>query len=225
MLQKNKSRSVSKFKFLIILPLMLGMLTYVSCSEEPAVSHEEQEVTAQEKLKEIKAIVNDGTEITSEDKKKIEEILSTISTKDLEEAGSITEKVKVQKMKDMFSGISDVPFAVIEEVPVFPGCESLTSNEERKSCMSQKITDFINSNFDTSLGKKLGLKGINRVYVQFRINKDGSVEVLGTRAPHDALGAEAERVINLLPKMTPGEHQGKKVGVLYSLPITFKVGE
>ena len=225
MLQRSKSKTISKFKFTILIPLILAMMTYVSCSEDPAVPEVEQEATAQEKLEQIKAIVEDGTELSAEDKAEIEQILSTISTTDIEESFQGTEKVQVQKLKNTTSEIGNVPFAVIEEVPVFPGCEDLKSNDARKECMSDKITDFVNKNFDTSLGKQNGLKGVNRVYVQFKIAKDGSVEVLGARAPHPALQEEAERVVNMLPQMQPGKQKGQEVGVLYSLPITFQVGE
>lgn len=203
---------------------MLAMLTYVSCSEEPGVSPVELEDTAKEKLEQIKAIVNDGTEISPEDNQEIREILSTIDSKDLEESFN-AESDKVQKLKNAINGTSDIPFAVIEEVPVFPGCEVSESNEARKSCMTEKITGIVSQNFDTSLGKQLGLTGINRVYVQFKINKEGVVEVMGVRANHTALEEEARRVVNLIPNMTPGKQNGKEVGVLYSLPITFKVGE
>ncbi len=226
MLQKSRSKTVSKFKFLIILPLMMAMLTYVACSDEPAVPQAEQEVTAQEKLEQIKAIVNDGSEISPEDSEEIKEILNTISLEEMKAFKSNDkEKVQVQRLKDAVSGTGDVPFAVIEEVPVFPGCEDLNSNEDRKKCMTEKVTEFVNSNFNTSLGKQLGLEGVNRIYVQFKIGKDGAVEVLGARAPHPALQEEAERVVNLLPQMTPGKQKGQEVGVLYTLPITFKVGE
>lgn len=203
---------------------MLAMLTYVSCSDDPVVEPQEQEAMAQEKLQQIKAIVNDGTELTAEDKEEIKQILSTIDKEALDALSNTKEKVQVQRLKNATSG-SDVPFAVIEDVPVFPGCGELASNDARKECMSQKVNEFVNSNFNTSLGKDLGLAGINRIYVQFRVNKDGSVEVLGARAPHPALQEEAERVVNLLPKMEPGKQKGQEVGVLYSLPITFKVGE
>lgn len=204
---------------------MLGMLTYVACSEDQVVSPVEKEATAQEKLEQIKAIVNDGTEISAEDRKKIDEILSTINLEELKETRNNSERVEVQRLKGSTSGAGDVPFSVIEEVPVFPGCEDLASNDARKECMSNKVREFMNENFNTSLGKELGLEGVNRVYVQFKIAKDGSVEVLGARAPHPALQEEAKRVVNLLPIMTPGKQNGQEVGVLYTLPITFKVGE
>lgn len=225
MLQKSKSRSVLKIKFLIIIPLMLAMMTYVSCSQDPVGSEEEKEANAQEKLEQIKAIVNNGTEMTAEDKEEIKEILSTISMEELEKARNKSEKVQVQKLKEATSGVGDIPFAVIDEVPVFPGCETFELNEDRKKCMTDKVNELVTKNFNTSLGQELNLTGINRVYVQFKINAVGAVEIMGVRAKHPQLEEEARRVVNMIPAMTPGKQQGKEVGVLYSLPITFRVGE
>ncbi|SDG89555.1 M56 family metallopeptidase [Psychroflexus sediminis] len=130
---------------------------------------------------------------------------------------------KITKIKNTEAKLSDVPFAVIESVPVFPGCEGLGSNDERKECMSRKVSQFVNENFDIGLAKKLGLTGVNRVYVQFKIDKTGKIVDVRARAPHPDLQAEGERVIKELPKMKPGEHEGEKVGVLYAIPLTFNV--
>lgn len=144
---------------------------------------------------------------------------------EVDKAHNNSEQVKGQRSKGATSTTGDVPFAVVEEVPVFPGCETLDSREERKTCMSQKINEFVNINFNTSLGKELSLTGIHRIYVQFKIAKDGDVEFVGARAPHPALEEEAERVVKLLPNMTPGKQNGEEVAVLYTLPITFKISE
>ena len=118
----------------------------------------------------------------------------------------------------------DVPFEIVEKVPIFPGCESLSSNDERKTCMSDKVAVFVNRNFDVQIAKPLGLTGVkNRVFVAFRVNKNGQIDNVKARAPHPQLKEEAMRVINSLPQMKPGEHKGEPVGVLYSLPITFQV--
>ncbi|MBT8319236.1 MAG: energy transducer TonB, partial [Gramella sp.] len=76
-----------------------------------------------------------------------------------------------------------VPFDFIEDVPVFPGCEGLTINKERKVCMSEGIKDFVNREFNTGLGAELGLTGTNLVVVMFVVNKAGLVEQIQTRAP------------------------------------------
>ena len=154
-----------------------------------------------------------------EDEEEVEETIIEDTEADQEEI------VEVQEVKEVVEEeeIGDVPFAVIEDVPIFPGCEGLNNNEERKKCMSEKIQQFVNREFRTELGSELGLSGINRIYVQFRIEKDGTVSVLGARAPHPRLQQEAERVVNQLPDMEPGKQRGQAVGVLYSLPITFRV--
>ncbi|RKS55949.1 protein TonB [Gillisia mitskevichiae] len=119
--------------------------------------------------------------------------------------------------------IADVPFAVIENVPIFPGCENLSNNDQRKKCMSEKVQEFVNRKFNTDLGSQLGLCGVNRIIVQFKIDKNGNITDVRSRAPHPRLEQEAARVINALPKMQPGKQRGKPVGVMYSLPIVFQV--
>lgn len=116
-----------------------------------------------------------------------------------------------------------VPFDFIEKVPIFPGCESLSENTERKKCMSSKISNFVNKEFNTGLGAELGLTGTNLVLVMFVVNKEGVVEQIQTRAPHPELEKEARRVIGKLPKMKPGRQQGRAVPVSYTIPIRFKV--
>ncbi|HBR54019.1 MAG TPA: energy transducer TonB, partial [Flavobacteriaceae bacterium] len=45
------------------------------------------------------------------------------------------------------------------------------------------------------------------------------------RAAHPSLEEEAVRVVSALPAMLPGEQEGKKVGVIYALPIIFEINE
>ena len=154
-----------------------------------------------------------------EDEEEVEETIIE-STETSQEDIVEVEEVEVYEEEEE---IADVPFSVIEDVPIFPGCENENDNEARRACMSEKVQQFVNRRFNTDLGSELGLSGINRIYVQFRIEKDGSVSVLGARAPHPRLQQEAERVVDQLPDMQPGKQRGQPVGVLYSLPIVFRV--
>src|SRR5690606_22316631 len=117
---------------------------------------------------------------------------------------------------------TEVPFAVIENVPVFPGCEK-GDNNAKKKCMSEKIQEFVGKKFNTDLASDLGLSGRQRITVMFKIDKTGAVTGVQARAPHPGLEKEAARVINSLPKMLPGKQRGKAVIVPYSLPIVFAV--
>ena len=118
---------------------------------------------------------------------------------------------------------ADVPFIRIEQVPLFPGCENLKTNQERKDCMNSKITKFVSRKFKTEIGERLGLEGLNRIFVQFTIDRNGEVTNIKARGPRKELEVEASRVVDLLPKMTPGKQRGEPVGVIYSLPIAFQI--
>ena len=131
-------------------------------------------------------------------------------------------KVEAVKVAPAIEEDVEVPFAVIENVPVFPGCEKGDNNAKR-DCMSKKIQEFVNKKFNTDLAGELGLSGRQRINVIFKIDKTGTVTGIRARAPHPGLEKEAARVIGLLPKMQPGKQRGKAVTVPYSLPIVFQV--
>lgn len=119
----------------------------------------------------------------------------------------------------------DKPFNMkdVERVPVFPGCESATNNEERMACMSEQLTKLIQKKFNTDLASVLGLSGVQRIQVQFRIDDKGHVTDIRTRSPYSQLEKEAERVVSKIPVMTPGMQRNTPVSVMYYLPIAFKV--
>ncbi|TQD39623.1 energy transducer TonB [Haloflavibacter putidus] len=154
-----------------------------------------------------------------EDDEEVEE--QVIESTEVTEEPQPVEVEEVQEVEE--EPIADVPFTAIEDVPIFPGCEQFSSNDKRRACMSSKIKDFVNKKFNTDLGAELGLSGVNRVYVKFKIDAKGKVVGVQARAPHPRLQREAERVVKMLPDMTPGKQRGKAVGVLYSLPIVFQV--
>ena len=113
-----------------------------------------------------------------------------------------------------------VPFAIIENVPIYPGCESMKTNEERKTCFQQKIQEHIKNEFAyPPSALELGIRG--KVYVQFAIDSKGYVTGIRTRGPDKILEKEASRIVASLPKMTPGMQRGKAVKVPYSIPVNF----
>ncbi|TVZ56878.1 hypothetical protein OD91_2180 [Lutibacter sp. Hel_I_33_5] len=115
-----------------------------------------------------------------------------------------------------------VPFTVIEEVPVFPGCKG--ENIELKKCFSSSVQKHFVRKFNADLPNQLGLTpGRKRVSIFFVINKDGIIDNLNVRAPHPKIKEEVINVMNTLPKMKPGIQRGKAIGVKYSIPFTMIV--
>jgi protein TonB len=115
----------------------------------------------------------------------------------------------------------DVPFAVIEDVPIFPGCERVKKSE-RRDCFQEKMNKHIRKNFRyPEIAQEMGIQG--RVYVNFIIAKDGKITNIRMRGPDKNLENEAQRIISRLPSMIPGKQRGRPVRVPFSIPITFRL--
>lgn len=149
-----------------------------------------------------------------EDEEEVEETVIESTETDEEE---IIEIVEVEEVEEDI----DVPFAVIEDVPIFPGCENVKKSE-RRACFQEKMNRHIRKNFRyPEIAQEMGIQG--RVYVQFIIAKDGNITGVRMRGPDKNLEKEAARIIGKLPKMTPGKQRGRPVRVPFSIPITFRL--
>lgn len=162
-------------------------------------------------------------EIVENDRIVEETILESTET-DEKEAVEATN-IELDDLVELGEGeeiIEDVPFAVIEEVPIFPGCKG--NKQELRKCFSEKITRHIHKKFDINLASNLNLSsGKKRIFTVFTINHKGEIQDIKVRAPHPRLEKEGFRVINSLPKFIPGKQRGIPVKVKYALPITFEV--
>lgn len=156
-----------------------------------------------------------------EDELKIEEtIVESTETDETEAVVVNTEDIIEVEEEEVI--VEDIPFVLIENVPVFPGCKG--NNEKLKKCFSKKTQQHFSKNFNANLATELGLSaGKKRLFVVFRIDNKGNVVNVRTRGPHPILEKEVTGIISSLPKMKPGKQRGIAVPVSYSIPITFKV--
>ncbi|MCL6274866.1 energy transducer TonB [Muricauda sp. 2012CJ35-5] len=150
-----------------------------------------------------------------EDEEEVEETVIESTETSQEEEVMEVEEVEVEEIDEDIS----VPFAVIEDVPVFPGCEG---SSNKKQCFQDMMQKHIRKNFRyPEIAQEMGVQG--RVNVIFVIQKDGSIGNIRMRGPDKNLEKEAMRIIQKLPKMTPGKQRGRAVKVPFSIPITFKL--
>ena len=148
-----------------------------------------------------------------EDEEEVEETVIESTETDQEE---IIEEVEV--MDDM---LDEVPFAVIEEVPTFPGCEKLAKSE-RRQCFQDRMDRHVRRTFRyPEIAQEMGIQG--RVYVSFVIDENGNITKIQVRGPDKNLEGEARRIIEKLPKMVPGRQRGRPVRVPFSYPITLRL--
>jgi len=151
-----------------------------------------------------------------EDEEEVEETVIESTETDQEEIVEV-EDIEVE---DDFDDV-DVPFAVIEDVPIFPGCEKVKKSE-RRNCFQEQMNKHIRKNFRyPEIAQEMGIQG--RVYVNFIISRDGSITNIRMRGPDKNLEKEAHRIISKLPLMTPGKQRGRPVRVPFSIPIIFRL--
>lgn len=118
-------------------------------------------------------------------------------------------------------------FKVVEEMPNFPGCETLATREEQTSCTNKKMIEYIFGNLKyPETAKKNNTQG--KVFAKFVITENGdivSIEIL--KDIGDGCGEEVVRVLesmnNMPEKWIPGKQSGKNVNVEYTLPVMFKL--
>lgn len=150
---------------------------------------------------EVLTVVDDDTDLTET------EILSSEDTQ--REAQVQTYVAPVAVVEDEEESAQQI-FTVVEEMPKFPGGET-------------KLLEFINKGIKYPvIAQENGIQG--RVICSFVVNRDGTVvDAEVVRGVDPSLDKEALRVINTMPKWTPGKQRGKPVRVKYTVPITFRL--
>lgn len=105
---------------------------------------------------------------------------------------------------------SDDVFVIVEEMPSFPGGQDA-------------MMKYIGANFKyPQEAIDNGIQGT--VFVTFVVERDGSITGVKTlRGIGSGCDEEAVRVVQSMPKWTPGKQRGKEVRVQYNLPIRFKL--
>ncbi|MDD3040210.1 energy transducer TonB [Bacteroides sp.] len=106
--------------------------------------------------------------------------------------------------------VEDEIYVAAENMPEFPGG-------------TDQLMKYLASHIKyPTISQEMGTDG--RVIVQFVVDKNGSItspEVVRSVDPY--LDKEALRVISTMPKWKPGEQNGKKVRVKFTVPVTFKL--
>ena len=225
MLQKKKSKAVWQLKYALLLPLVLGMLVYTSCESEKSntVSDSERQLSLEERLQMLSNEIEGKDSLTESERNQIAKMAQTMidqTNKSASEVNGWTVKAGINPPASVERDSTDaVAFAVIDEVPIFPGCENAV---DKKQCFNEKIVEHIKKHFRyPEAAEKQGIQG--RVSILFTIDTNGEISSIKKRGPSEILENEAVRIIERLPKMQPGKHKGETVNVPFAIPITFKL--
>ncbi len=118
-------------------------------------------------------------------------------------------------------------FTRVEQMPVFPGCEDLETEKERKKCTETNLLKFMYKNLKyPRIARENGIQG--PTVVEFTIGKDGSViNIELIKDPGSGWGEEVLRVISSmneqLPKWKPGYQRNQPVKVKYMMPLRIRL--
>ncbi|MCQ2235596.1 MAG: energy transducer TonB [Bacteroidales bacterium] len=149
------------------------------------------------KMAEVLTIVTDDTEINDD--------LEIFDTEDTDEREIVYQEVEVKEEEE--EEVEEV-FVIAEQMPAFPG-----GDVELRKFLAQSVKYPV-------IAQENGIQG--RVFVSFVVDKTGSVtNARVARGIDPNLDKEALRVVNSMPKWTPGMQRGKPVKVSYTVPINF----
>ena len=115
----------------------------------------------------------------------------------------------------------DKVFQVVEDAPIFPGCEQVTKIAERKRCANHELFEFLQEYL--VYPKEALEKDIEgAVIVQFIVEKDGRLTNINViRGIGYGCNEEAIRLIEIMPDWNPGRQRGQPARVQFTLPIRF----
>lgn len=200
MLTKIKSPQWAKIRLLFVVPMLLVFLLVFACNKNKVTDLVEDAVV----LKEQNTPTNENV-----------------------------------ILKDQTTSVDEKIYFSVDKMPIFPG-----GDEELRKFIATNIIYPVKA-------KETGTEG--KIFVQFVVNESGDVEQVkqvGVRVPvkekndigevvvlaytevfqkngkaYDELIAEAVRVVDAQPKWIPGEHEGKKVKVSFTVPINFALSD
>lgn len=156
---------------------------------------------------------------------KLEEAVSADPKVERVDQPSLKEPVKnipLPMPKEEDENIPEI-FKLVEEVPVFGGCEKLKDKKERKVCSDRAIFKFLSENIRyPAIARENGIEGT--AIIQFIIDENGSVSNAKiVRDVPGGCGAEALKVIQSMPNWRPGIQRHQKVKVQMNVPVKFKL--
>ncbi len=208
MMNKKRTKEISKTKYLIFLPLA-ALLLIVSNIETVARTTRN---IAKETLQIVEEKIAPAEEPQADAQKP-----ETVQEEVVREESPAPQEVPVPTEQPAEPAHTATPaetneavYEIVEQMPSFPGG-------------MPALMKYLNTNVRYPVeAQEAGQKG--RVIVQFIVEKDGSINnlhVVVGQSP--SLDAEALRVLGSMPDWQPGTANGEPVRVKYTVPVVFNL--
>ena len=203
MLLTQKSNYTLMKKF-IVFPILAALVIFIGCQQKnDAAAPGPKEITMEElkamDAKQIKSINVNGKDMTVTTEDGINYHVTDY------DPGKQNQKVSSEQTAN-----KEV-FTFVENPPVYPGGE-------------EALALYLNRNIRyPKTAQEQNISGT--IFVQFVVQPDGSISDVHTVGAPKGGGLEEEslRVVNSMPKWTPGTQHGRKVAVQFNLPIRYNL--
>ena len=166
----------------------------------PPVIKKDEEVVEEEPKKDIEELIETKADVGKDDVKGNDE-----APPEIDDNPSELQVVEAPKVEDKVYETFD-----IQKMPSFPGGEA-------------ELQKFLVENINyPAIARENNIQGT--AALSFVVGKDGTISnVQILKDPGGGCGKEAVRVVQSMPKWTPGEANGNPVKVKFTLPVRFRL--
>ncbi|ADQ80957.1 TonB family protein [Paludibacter propionicigenes WB4] len=194
MMNQQKTNKAGILKYSLIVPLALALI--LSSNAQSIVNSTKKALSAAKSV-----VVNN--------KKETQKPVTVITPNEQPVKQELTAAIQNTNPTTQQSDDKKI-YTVVESMPQFPGGEK---------ALLKYISQHVQYPADAH---KNGVQG--SVVVRFTVNESGKVEnAVIVRGLYPSIDAEGLKVVSSLPDFIPGEQNGKKVAVYYSLPLQFAI--
>lgn len=196
MMKTKKTNRWASMKALVVLPLAaIAVVAFAT----PKMAEVE------------KKVVSESQQLLQAVEQQVTEQIASVETSTEPVENSVVANPEKVAMRETSPVVQDEKvFDIVEVMPGFPGG-------------TLKMMEYLRDNL--KYPKEAVSDNIQgRVIVQFVVTKTGDItDAKIFRSVHPLLDAEALRVVNSMPKWTPGKQKGKPVNVKFSIPVSFRL--
>ena len=212
MMTKKRTSAFANMKLILVIPVTTLVFLAISAYKEIPASSEIQNDPA--------SLLQASSNETTVSSAAIPKVLTTSSEPAATKTVSVNLKSEAappppppppppEKKQEIITPTEEeVPFVVVEEMPMFPGGDA-------------ELLKYLGQNTQyPETAKANNIQG--RVIIRFCVTSEGGVSQISVlKGISPELDTEAMRVVKTLPPFRPGRQGGKAVPVWYMVPITF----
>lgn len=128
----------------------------------------------------------------------------------------VSNNLIAQKVESTATWKNSYGLSLVRISPVYPDCQGLEGEFYKRKCFVESMEQQFKLNFDPSI---LNENDHPRAFVGLVINQDGYISLKFVSPSNAIIDSEVARVVDNLPRVSPGLRNGVPVNVRYSVSL------